>query len=156
MKGNTTRFLISLLFVLVTFGIQAQTDMVWDAYGVGFSVPKDFVEETNNREEFTAGNDNVFLTIMPLADESLTEDDLADAVVLMAEEMEYDRIQEGDAIDIDDFTGYYVKGKKDGVNAVLLALLDKESDTNLFVAIVYTNGYEDTAVEMAASFYAYD
>ena len=156
MKRNTTTFLMSLLFALVTFSIHVQTDMVWDAYGVGFSVPKDFVEETNNREEFTAGNENIFLTIMPLADESITDDDLADAVVLMAEEMEYDRIQEGDNIDIDDFTGYYVKGKKDGVNAVLLALLDKESDTNLFVAIVYTNGYEDAAVEMAASFYAYD
>lgn len=156
MKRNTTTFLLSMLFLLGTFSIQAQTDMVWDAYGVGFSVPKDFVEETNNREEFSAGNDNVFMTIMPLADETITDDDLADAVVLMAEEMEYDRIQEGDEIDIDDFTGYYVKGKKDGANAILMALLDKESSTNLFVAIVYVNGYEDAAIDMAASFYAYD
>lgn len=147
---------MSLLFILGTFSIQAQTDMVWDAYGVGFSVPKDFVEETNNREEFSAGNDNVFMTIMPLADETITDDDLADAVVLMAEEMEYDRVQEGDEIDIDDFTGYYVKGKKDGANAILMALLDKESSTNLFVAIVYVNGFEDAAIDMAVSFYAYD
>jgi len=156
MKRNTTTFLMSLLFILGTFSIQAQTDMVWDAYGVGFSVPKDFVEETNNREEFSAGNDNVFMTIMPLADETITDDDLADAVVLMAEEMEYDRVQEGDEIDIDDFTGYYVKGKKDGANAILMALLDKESSTNLFVAIVYVNGFEDAAIDMAVSFYAYD
>ena len=156
MKRNTTPFLMSFLFLLGTFSIQAQTDMVWDAYGVGFSVPKDFVEETNNREEFSAGNDNVFMTIMPLADETITDDDLADAVVLMAEEMEYDRIQEGDEIDIDDFTGCYVKGKKDGANAILMALLDKESSTNLFVAIVYVNGFEDAAIDMAVSFYAYD
>jgi hypothetical protein len=37
-----------------------------------------------------------------------------------------------------------------------MALLDKESSTNLLVVIVYADDYEDQAVEMAASFYAYD
>ena len=81
---------------------------------------------------------------------------MADAVVEMAEGLDYDRIQEGDAIDIDDFTGYYVKGRKDGANAILMALLDKESSTNLLIVIVYADGYEDAAVDIAASFYAYD
>ncbi len=142
--------------MLLTFSLQAQTDMVWDTHGVGFSVPNNFKIETNNAEEFTAGNDNLFLSILPIQDEWVTEDDLADAVVEMAEGLEYDRIQEGDAIDIDDFTGYYIKGRKDGANAVFMALLDKESSTNLLVVIVYADDYEDQAVDMAASFYAYD
>ena len=154
---NMKNTLLTFSFLALSAGAMlAQTDMVWDAHGVGFSVPENFKIEVNNREEFSAGNDNLYITIMPLQDETITDEDLADVVVVMAEEMEYDRIQEGDAIDIDDFTGYYVKGKKEGVNAVLLALLDKESSTNLFVAIVYNNGYEDEAVDMAASFYAYD
>ena len=55
-----------------------------------------------------------------------------------------------------DFTGYDIKGRKDGANAVFMALLDKESSTNLLVVIVYADDYEDQAVEMAAIFYAYD
>ncbi len=133
-----------------------QTDMIWDTHGVGFSVPRNFKIETNNAEEFTAGNDNLFLSILPIQDKTITEDELADAVVEMAEGLDYDRIQEGDAIDIDDFTGYYVKGRKDGANAILMALLDKESSTNLLIVIVYADGYEDAAVDIAASFYAYD
>ena len=133
-----------------------QTDMIWDTHGVGFSVPRNFQIETNNADEFTAGNDNLFLSILPIQDKTITEDELADAVVEMAEGLDYDRIQEGDAIDIDDFTGYYVKGRKDGANAILMALLDKESSTNLLIVIVYADGYEDAAVDIAASFYAYD
>lgn len=148
--------MMSLLLLLGTVTTQAQIEMEWDTHGVGFSVPEDFEEETNNGEEFSAGNDYIFVTIMPLQDETITDDDLVDAVLYMAEELEYDRIQEGDDIDIDDFTGYFIKGKKDGANAILLALLDKESSTNLFVAIVYANGYEDEAIDIAVSFYAYD
>lgn len=145
----------TFLFVVVLTSF-SQTDMIWDSHGVGFSVPKNFVIETNNGDEFSAGNDELYLSIFPIQDKTITEDDLADAVVDMAEGLDYDRIQEGDAIDIDDFTGYYVKGRKDGANAVLMALLDKESSTNLLIVIVYADGYEDAAVDMAASFYAYD
>ncbi len=155
MKLSSTLFILLCTFVL-TSSLHAQTDMEWDTHGVGFSVPKNFKIETNNADEFTAGNDELFLSILPIQDKTLTKDDLADAVVEMAEGLNYDRIQEGDEIDVDDFTGYYIKGRKDGVNAVFMALLDKESSTNLLVVIVYADGYEDDAVEIASSFYAYD
>lgn len=142
--------------LILTAPLQAQTDMEWDTHGVGFSVPDDFKIETNNAEEFTAGNDVLFLSILPIQDKTLTKDDLADAVVEMAEGLNYDRIQEGDEIEVDDFIGYYIKGRKDGVNAVFMALLDKESSTNLLVVIVYADDYEDEAVAIASSFYAYD
>ena len=142
--------------LMLSFSLQAQTDMIWDTHGVGFTVPDDFKIETNNAEDFTAGNDELFLSILPIQDETITTDDLADAVNEFAKELKYDRIHEGDEIDIDDFTGYYIKGRKDGANAVLLALLDKESSTNLLVVIVYADGYEDDAIDIAASFYAYD
>jgi hypothetical protein len=148
--------LTTLTFLLLSISMNAQTDMIWDTHGVGFTVPDDFRIETNNAEDFTAGNDVLYLSILPWQDETVSEDDLADAVAAFAKELKYDRINEGDAIDIDDYTGYYIKGRKDGANAVLLALLDKESSTNLLVVIVYADGYEDAAVDIAASFYAYD
>ena len=142
--------------LLLSSTMMAQTDMIWDTHGVGFTVPDDFEIETNNADEFTADNGSLFLSILPIQDKTITPDDLADAVAEMAAELDYDRIQEGDAIDIDDFTGYYVKGRKDGTNAVLMALLDKESSTNMLVVIVYTDGQEDEAIDIASSFYAYD
>ncbi|HZV71123.1 MAG TPA: hypothetical protein VFG10_16325 [Saprospiraceae bacterium] len=141
---------------LMTATVQAQTEMEWDTHGVGFTVPDDFKIEANNAEEFTASNDNLYVSILPIQDETITKDDLAAAVDAFAKELKYDRVHEGDEIDIDDFTGYYIKGRKDGANAVLLALLDKESSTNLLVVIVYGDGYEDAAVDIASSFYAYD
>ncbi|MDQ3015626.1 MAG: hypothetical protein M3R25_02750 [Bacteroidota bacterium] len=150
------QILICTLCILMTQTMIAQTDMIWDTHGVGFTVPDDFEIETNNADEFTADNGYLFLSILPIQDKNITTADLADVVDEMAAELDYDRIQEGDAIDIDDFTGYFIKGRKDGTNAVLMALLDKESSTNLLVVIVYTDGQEDEAIEIAASFYAYD
>ncbi len=154
------KFYQSVLTILcgffLTLSLTAQTDMEWDTYGVGFTVPNNFKIEANNAEEFTAGNDVLFVSILPILDEYITKDDLADAVDEFAKSLKYDRVQEGDEIDIDDFTGYYIKGRKDGANAVLLALLDKESSTNLLVVIVYADGYEDDAVDIASSFFAYD
>jgi hypothetical protein len=149
-------FLTALCGLLATTTLFAQTDMVWDLHGVGFKVPDDFKIETNNSEEFSAGNDYLHLLIAPIQDAEITKDDLAEAVLVMATEMGYDSVDEGDRLDIDDFTGYYVKGTKDGMNAVVMALLDRESSTNLLVVIVYHDDYEDEAVEIAGSFYAYD
>ena len=142
--------------LLLSVSMNAQTEMEWDTHGVGFTVPDDFKIETNNAEEFTADNGTLFLSILPIQDETITKDDLAEAVADIAIDLEYDRIQEGEAIDVDDFSGYYVKGRKDGVNAVIMALLDNESSTNLLVVIVYADGFEDDAVAVASSFYAYD
>jgi len=154
-KLNRLFLLFTLLF-LFSQGAFAQTEMRWDKHGVGFTVPSNFKIETNNAEEYSASNDNLFLSIIPIQDENLTKEHLAEVVVSMAKDLKYDVIDEVDEADVDDFTGYYVKGRKDGVNAVLMALMDTESGTNLLVVIVYTDGYEEKAVEMAGSFFAYD
>ncbi|NUO02044.1 MAG: hypothetical protein HUU01_15675 [Saprospiraceae bacterium] len=154
-----SRFLLTTVAILsfAATNLSAQmTDLHWDTHGVGFKVPSNFVVEANNAEEFTASNDNLFLSIIPIQDESVTDDNLAEAVVEMAKGLEYDDIEEGEAMEVDDFTGYYIKGRKEGVNAVVMAMLDKKSSTNLLIVIVYADGYENQAVEVAASLYAYD
>lgn len=150
------KFTFSLALTLFATLVFAQKEMHWDTHGVGFSVPANFKEETNNAEEYTASNDNLFLSIIPIQDETLDEGDLAAAVIDMAKGLEYDVVEEVDEIELNGLYGYYVSGRKDGVNAVLMALLDAESSTNLLVVIVYNDGYFDEAVEMAGSFFAYD
>lgn len=152
------KFLLSAAFLIsISAGAFAQMiDYHWDNHGVGFSIPRDFGVSTNNAEEFSADNGNLFLTILPFQDKNVTKDNLADAVVAIATEMDYDSIEEADAADVDDFTGYYVKGTKEGVNALVMALLDSESSTNLIVIIAYVDGMEAKAIDIANSFYAYD
>ncbi|MEO6037444.1 MAG: hypothetical protein ABIQ93_03455 [Saprospiraceae bacterium] len=149
--------ILALTLTLLAFtAAQAQTEMHWDTHGVGFTVPANFKIDTNNAEEYTASNDNIFLSITPIQDENITKDHLADAVVEMAKALEYDIVEDADEADVDDFTGYYVKGRKDGVNAILMALLDQKSSTNLLVVVVYDDNSLDKAVDIANSFFAYD
>jgi hypothetical protein len=74
----------------------------------------------------------------------------------MAKELEYDVVDNADEAEMQDLVGYYVMGKKDGVNALLMALMDTESSTNLLVVIVYDDRSERAALKVANSFFAYD
>lgn len=150
-----------LLVVLLTAlqgltSAQPMTDLVWDTHGVGFKVPSNFKVETNNGDEFIAGNDVLQLVMEPIQDEEIDENHLADAVLTMAKELQYDALTDADEIKVDDFVGYYIEGEKDGAHALVMALLDTESSTNLLVVLAYTEGARDTAIKIVESLYAYD
>ncbi len=146
---------IALLFLSVA-PLQAQTDMIWDEYGLGFTLAKGMNITENDGETFTAEQNDLFLTIVPIKDRSVTETDLADVVVTMAEEMEYDQLTDADELELNDLYGYYVEGSKDGAKAVVIALMDVESANNYLAVIVYTPASRDRAIKLARSFYAYD
>lgn len=151
-------YFTAAIFGLLLFASQstiAQVDMTWDTHRVGFKVPRGFQIETNNAEEFSAGNDNLFVTIAPIQDENITTDDLADVVDAMVNEMDYDLVTDGSAVDVNNFTGYYKRGSKDGSKAIVMALLDPESATNLIVVAIYSDESEDDALTVVNSFYSY-
>lgn len=143
------------LFLMSANIVSAQVDMVWETHKVGFKVPRGFKIETNTDEEFSAGNDDVYLTIAPIQDENITTDDLATVVDAMVKEMDYDLITDGDAVEVNNFTGYYARGSKDGSSAVVMALLDPESATNLIVVAIYSGDHEKDALTAVNSFYSY-
>ncbi|MCC6724227.1 MAG: hypothetical protein IT258_06915 [Saprospiraceae bacterium] len=143
-------------FLLLTSQtLTAQVDMTWDTHRVGFKVPRGFNIETNNAEEFSGGNDDLFVTIAPIQDETLTEDNMAEVVDAMAKEMDYDLVTDGSAVEVNNFAGYYKRGSKDGSNAIVMALLDPESATNLIVVAIYSDDSEDKALTVINSFYSY-
>lgn len=150
-------FLTSLYILAGLVFAQAQmVDMHWDTHGVGFKVPANFTIEINNAEEFAANNDFLMLSIVPVQEIALTKENMAEAVLAMAEGMGYETIDKVAEADVDDFTGYYIKGTKEGINAVVMAMLDTESSTNLLVVIVYHDEHWSEAQTIANSFYAYD
>ncbi len=152
------RTLIILLAVALSanFAWAQETEMQWNEHGIGFKVPSNFKIDTNNAEQFAASNDNLVLVVSPIQDEQIEEKDLATAVLAMAKELEYDGLTAADEVEVDDFVGYYIEGKKDGANAIVMALLDKESSTNMLLILIYTDETRDQAIKIVNSFYAYD
>jgi len=135
----------------------AQKDWRWEKHGIAFSAPSNLRVTTNNAEEFTAEGSDLFLSLYVEQDSEVTEETLAEVLVAAAGEMEYDEITDVDALNIQDFKGFYVEGTKDGVGAVIIALLDEKSSTNLIISIAYTtDAARDKAIAIADSFYAFD
>ena len=156
-KNLLQKAVICLLFIGSTLNISfAQDDYQWDTHGIGFKAKSDMRIITNKADEFEAANDQIQLDIFPWQDANINKDDLADGIIEIAKDLKFDNIHGADALEIDDFQGYYVEGTKDGVEALILILLDKESSTNLVATIVYQNGSQADAYKIAESFYAYD
>ncbi len=150
-------FIIALLMsAAITFQAQAQEEWVWDEYGIGFTIAKGMKVTQNDGETFAAERGNLFLTMTPIVDEEINEGDLAEAVIAMAIEMDYDGIEDADELELDDLVGYYVEGTRDGAGAFVIALLDRESASNYLIIIVFDDDSRDEAMEMALSLYAYD
>lgn len=150
------RSLQTLLLVFVSFGLYAQTDMVWDDYGLGFTLPKGLTITENDGDTFSAEGNDLYLTILPIRDRTITEDDLADAVIAMATEMDYDDLTDADDLELNDLYGYYVEGEKDGAHAFVIAMMDTQSSTNYLAVVVFTPARREQAIRLARSFYAYE
>lgn len=148
--------ILTLIGIISCFLLHAQTEMHWDTHGIGFTVPSDFRVETNNAEEYIASNAYMSLSLAPVQDEKVTEDHLAEAVIEMAKEMQYNTLTDADRYEKEDLVGYYVEGKKSGVNAVVMAVLDKESSTNLIIVATYDDAHRDAAIRMIQSIFPYD
>lgn len=153
MRTIITAFL--LVFVLA-FSAHAQTNMVWDTYGLGFTLPRGMTITENNSEIFSAERNDLSLAIVPFKEGTVGPEELADLLIELAEEFEYDVVTDADELELDGLYGYYTEGRKDGATAVLAALMDEESESNYFVILVYGSGTRDLAIETIASFYPYE
>ena len=163
MKTITSKtFIFAALFVFLLGAANAQTDYIWDHYGIGFSVTEDFAVTESTEANFTAVSSEgaISVSISPWKDASITEDDLAEATVDIALELEIldDQAVEGDYITIDTFSGYFIVAAPiDGGNDMTLMalLLDQESETNMLITISYEYGNIDEALDILNSFHSY-
>ncbi len=148
--------LISTLILLFTFSkpvlAQDLKTWKWDTYGINFGVPNDFQVDTNIGDEFSGFAIGLSLTIFPWKDAEISTEHLAEATVELAKEMEYSEITNADNVQLNGFEGVYVQGVKDGVNALILSLLDPESDNNFYVVITFEDTYEEDAMAIVKSF----
>lgn len=157
MRKHTFYLLLTSLFLLSQTALNAQQDWRWEQHGVGFNAPANLRVTTNNASEFVAEGSDLVLSIYVEQDGEVGEDQLAEALIAAAEEMDYDEITAADELEIDDFKGFFVEGTKNGVGAFIITLLDKKSSTNLVIVLAYTSDSgRKKAIDIADSFYAFD
>jgi hypothetical protein len=148
---------LTLAVIIATLQISiGQTEMLWDSYGLGFTLEKGMSIITNNGDEFTAESKDLYLSIHPMTDANVTEDHLIEAVIAMAEEMEYDDISDADVLELADLYGVYIEGKTNGTSSFLIALMDTESAQNYIVIVLFSERSRDAAIRMVHSFFPYD
>jgi hypothetical protein len=132
----------SFLFVflslfLVSKEVLSQQNYLWDEYGISFSLADDFVEETNNIDEFSAAGDGMYMSIIPFKDGSIDDSDIVTFTIEIAKSLNLQEIDDVDVLDLNYFQGGYVEGYKDGAKVFLMGMIDPNSDTNFFVIITF-------------------
>ena len=110
---------------MLPFALAAQTDMVWDTYGLGFTLPRGMTITENNSEVFSAERSDLSLAIVPFKEGTVGPEELADLLIELARDFDYDVVTDVDDLQLDDLYGLYTEGTKDGAQAVLAALLDE-------------------------------
>jgi hypothetical protein len=146
--------LLAVLFFCI-FAIQANAQpdpWEWDSYNMKFALPKGCKVTKSTGDAFEASKTGFSVGIYPFKDASVTHDNLADATLKLAKELKYSSIEDGGEVDLNGYEGYYVEGTKSGIRAIILSLLDADSDDNFFVVIAYAPDMEDYALIVLKSF----
>lgn len=128
--------LLSISFLLLSFATMAQQTWEWSDYGISIDLPDDFEVSKNTHEEFDAEGDGMEL-MMYVFEEDITLEELDEATIIAAEEMELEEVDAVQDITIDGLEGQYIAGYKNGNAVLLVGLLDPDSETNFFVIITF-------------------
>lgn len=151
MKKLVTSLLASLFLVTaltsLTNEAEAQKVFEWKDYKLQLTVPDDFRIRKNTSEAFEMKGDGMEL-IMTIVEEDITLEDLEEATIAGADEMELDEIDEATEVSSNGLKGYYVEGVKDGSRIMFAGMLDPRTQTNFFIAIVFADD-DDQAEEDA-------
>lgn len=151
MKNPLTsiKLFVCMLFfsVLISECAFAQKSFVWELYKLQITVPNDFRVKTNTNETFEMSGEGMEL-IMNIVEEDISLEDLEEATIAGAEEMELDELDKATAVSSNGLKGYYVEGFKDGSRIMFAGMLDPNTKTNFFIAIVF--GDDDKQAEKDA------
>ena len=140
--------LFSICCLLGGTTLQAQQEYVCDAYGIGFTLADDFVEVTNDEDEFSADGDGMSFSIVPFSNDEINEDDITAYTISIFDEMDITRTDDISKIRLNGFIGGYAEGATDDTRLFVMGLIDPDSDTNFFVIITFFDD-DENAVEEA-------
>ncbi|HTM93818.1 MAG TPA: hypothetical protein VL095_15455 [Flavisolibacter sp.] len=154
---NKKHLLLTALLALSLNILYAQMkSWTWSNYKMKFQAPNTFTIKESSATVFSAGNDNIYLTIYPKKGEKLTYERMKDALQKWARDngVEWNSSDLGYMSSLNRYWGYYIDGKgSNGLPTSLLLLVDPDyTDNSFYVWLQYQSGYVDTVVDILKSF----
>jgi len=141
---NYGAFAVCLFF---SNSIFSQTDYFWDYYKIAVTLPSDFKELLDTDNEFEAKGDGMHLYIYIFDDHKVSLKDMNDETKKVAKQLKFDITDETTEISDDEFQGRYVLGYKSGSQIMLAGMIQKNNDTNLWIAIEFADGDKEAERE---------
>ncbi|GAB4339652.1 MAG: hypothetical protein OHK0038_18890 [Flammeovirgaceae bacterium] len=153
MKKSIFASFVAVFMLLISTQIQAQAleQWTWKDYNLSFSIPKGFKVETSTGKEFSGKCESSkihFFSITPYQDSKVTEENLKEAIGIMAKEAKM-RVSETKHIEFNGFKGYYAEGTIEGLPAFFCCILNPNDDNNFIITILHEN--TDAAVKVIKS-----
>ncbi len=125
----------------------SQTDYFWDYYKIAVTLPSDFKELLDNDNEFEAKGDGMHLYMYIFDDHKVSLKDMNSETKKVARQLKFDVTDETTEISDNEFAGRYVLGYKDGRQIMLAGMIQKNNDTNLWIAIEFADGDKEAEHE---------
>jgi hypothetical protein len=154
MKMRTSLLILALGLFAGTVSAQSMKKWTWDSYKMAFSVPADFKVLEKSSTMFSAGNEDINLTIYPEKGETVTKAEMKNLLRAWARDnkLKFDGSPEI-MTDLNRYWGVYIDGVANELPTSILMLIDPDyPDIKHYVWIQYAADEEDTAVKILTSF----
>lgn len=144
------------LFLLSNGASAQMTEYTWSTYNMKFKIPGTFKVVDNNREKFSAGDDDIWLTIYPKSGDALTYSQLSGLLQTWAKEngvYAYGNVNT--ETDFNGYWGVYIEGKfaENDLPVYLAMYVHPDNPKQYFYSwINYKESSFNTAAEILASF----
>jgi hypothetical protein len=147
MKKILFSLLCVVFFGFISLDCQAQQTWEWEAYKVRIDLPEDFkvIQNTNNEFEAEGYGMGIYMYVF---EENISLEEMKDATILAASEMELEEWDVVLNVKTQGFEGKYIAGYLNGYAILLCGLINPDNITNFFVVISFND--DDTTAEEAA------
>lgn len=153
------KLILSIALLALSFNFlyaQSLKGWTWSDYKMKFQAPNNFTVKESSGTIFSAGNDNIYLTIYPKKGENLTYSSMKNVLQKWARDnnVDFNSSDMGYMSNLNRYWGYYIDGTgSNGLPTSLLLLTDPDyPEYSFYVWLQYQSGYLDTAVDILKSF----
>ncbi len=147
-----------MLVCLLATSVSAQEMKLfnWTTYKTQFEIPSNFVVQKNDITEFTAGTEEIVLTVYPRKGEEVDFENMPAALADWATENKLENLGEITELDGEQLKGYwgvFQEGTYNGLPVIVMLIVDPDySDIGFYIWLNYTEGNEDVCVKILKSF----
>lgn len=144
------------IFLFANGAFAQMTQYTWTQYDMQFKIPNSFNVTDNDKDKFSAGDDNIWLTIYPKSGSALTYSEMAGMLQSWAKEngvYAYGTVNT--ETDFNGYWGVYLEGKlaENDLPVYLAMYVHPDYPTDYFYAwINYKESSVDTARDILWSF----